>query len=162
MPKRFAKKNEYYESSENSGSDSSGENAETLERTNHQIEISGETKDKLSDELIISNYTERSIVVTGDTISHSKALKELGGSFNPKLRVGAGWIFSKARKESIENYIKTGEIKPHVFDKSKFEAQKSVDVKKIFKTLYGAFEADAEYDGEDVLETIKQVERKFS
>lgn len=151
MSKRLAKKVEY----ESEDLDYSGEE----ERKEIQ-----ELKDTKNTQLFINDYTEKSIVITGDTISHSKQLKELGGSYNPKLKIGAGWIFSKARKESVENYIKTGKVERFQFDKSKFssaEEKQDEKLEKAFSLLLSAFESDAEYDGEDVLETIKKVQKKI-
>lgn len=114
--------------------------------------------------LVVTDYTDKSIVVTGDTISHSTSLKQLGGSFNPKLRCGAGWIFSKARKESVENYIKTGVVEPFIFDKNSFKKEDNKDAENLVKTfrmLKDAFNDDEEYDGETVLDVIQKIENKI-
>lgn len=59
--------------------------------------------------LTVSNYSEKSFVVRGDTKSHKDVLKEIGGKYNPNLRDGAGWIFSMNKRESVEKYIKKTE-----------------------------------------------------
>ena len=46
-------------------------------------------------DLTVEDYSEKSIVVRGDTKEHKDALKQLGGKWNSRLRDGAGWIFSK-------------------------------------------------------------------
>lgn len=109
--------------------------------------------------LIVTEYTDKSVVVTGDTVFHSKNLQKLGGKFNPNLRIGAGWIFSKTRKESIETYIKTGEILPFVFNSKVVKDSESLT--KVFAMLKDAFYEDEDYDGKDVLETIKRIEKEF-
>jgi hypothetical protein len=109
--------------------------------------------------LIVTEYTEKSVVVTGDTVFHSKNLQKLGGKFNPNLKIGAGWIFSKTRKESIENYIKTGEILPFVFNSKVVKDSESLT--KVFAMLKTAFNEDEEYDGKDIIETIKRIEKEF-
>ena len=50
-------------------------------------------------EVEIVDYSEKAIAVIGNTSAIKEVLKKLGGRFNPKLKCGAGWIFSK-RKES--------------------------------------------------------------
>lgn len=59
----------------------------------------------------IEDYSERSIVVRGkDTKTHSTELKELGGKWNPNLRNGGGWIFSKKKEEAVAQFQKTGKL----------------------------------------------------
>ena len=43
--------------------------------------------------LYLEEYSEKAIVVRGETKSCSEDLKTLGGKYNPKLRGGGGWIF---------------------------------------------------------------------
>lgn len=50
----------------------------------------------------IVNYTEKSVAVIGDTKEKKEVLKNLGGRFNPKLSVGAGWIFQAAKRAELE------------------------------------------------------------
>ena len=51
----------------------------------------------------ISEYSQWSLVVRGDTRSHKDALKSLGGKWNKYLkRGGAGWIFPKKKKEDLK------------------------------------------------------------
>jgi hypothetical protein len=47
------------------------------------------------------NYSEKAFAIVGDTKAHRKELKKLGGRFNPKLKCGAGWIFSKKRGKEV-------------------------------------------------------------
>lgn len=49
----------------------------------------------------LAQYSEYSVVVTGETKSHKEKLKELGGKFNPKLKTGPGWIFAKSKQDEI-------------------------------------------------------------
>jgi hypothetical protein len=55
-----------------------------------------------SSNLIIQEYSEKAIVLRGDTKPIKDQLKELGGSFNFKLKGGPGWIFSKKREAEIK------------------------------------------------------------
>ena len=48
----------------------------------------------------IINYSEKAIAVIGDPETqkaNKKRLKELGGSYNPRLKFGAGWVFSRKK-----------------------------------------------------------------
>lgn len=67
------------------------------------------TVEKLDDEsnrgIYIEEYTEKSIVVRGDTKPHKEELKKLGCKYNSNLRNGAGWIASKTNIKKIEDYI---------------------------------------------------------
>jgi hypothetical protein len=55
--------------------------------------------------LKIVDYSEKAIAVTGDTKPHKEALKSLGGKFNPALKCGSGWIFSKKQSAKVEAYV---------------------------------------------------------
>lgn len=60
-----------------------------------------ETAEETKINLILSEYSEKAIVLRGDTKAIKDQLKEIGGSFNFKLKGGAGWIFSKKRESEI-------------------------------------------------------------
>lgn len=49
----------------------------------------------------VINYSEKSFALVGNTKPKRQLLKQLGGRFNPKLRCGAGWIFSLKRKDDV-------------------------------------------------------------
>ena len=53
----------------------------------------------------IIDYSEKSIAVIGDTKNIKESLKEIGGVFNPRLRCGAGWIFSKKKMAELEEIL---------------------------------------------------------
>jgi hypothetical protein len=70
---------------------------------------------KFSD-LTISNYSERSVVVRGNTQKYKEDLKMLGGKYNSRLRDESsdtgrtpGWIFMKSKEEDIKNFIRNGQ-----------------------------------------------------
>ena len=46
-------------------------------------------------------YSEKAFAIVGDTKAHRAQLKKLGGRFNPNLKCGAGWIFSKKRGKEV-------------------------------------------------------------
>lgn len=58
-----------------------------------------------TDELKIEEYSDKSIVVRGNTKNHIQAMKDLGGLYNARLRDGAGWIFTKTKRGDVEAYI---------------------------------------------------------
>lgn len=53
----------------------------------------------------IIQYSEKSIVLTGDTKFVKDELKKLGGRFNPKLTCGAGWVFPKSKEEDVRKAV---------------------------------------------------------
>lgn len=67
--------------------------------------------------LTISDYTEKSIVVRGDDTKKIKEkLKELGGKYNPNLKDGAGWIFSKKNESKIREQLFNNENISHIIN----------------------------------------------
>jgi hypothetical protein len=59
----------------------------------------------------IVSYSEKAIVIWGDTKPFKDQLKEIGAKFNPYLRregvKTSGWIMSKKKYESISGELKT-------------------------------------------------------
>ena len=77
-----------------------------------------------SGKIQIVDYSEKAIAVIGETKQHKDKLKELGGSFNPRLSCGAGWIFSKKRLEDVKAYflsLKTAEQDNNIQNKENAE-----------------------------------------
>jgi hypothetical protein len=89
---------------------------------------------KIPIDLIINDYTEKSFVVRGDTITHKKELKMMGGKWNSRLKDGCGWIFPKTKKVDVENYIKGVESKPF-FQDEKYETNNTIGIHKKLDTL---------------------------
>jgi len=58
-----------------------------------------------SGEFQIIDYSENAIAVVGDTRSVKDELKRMGGRFNGKLRCGAGWVFPKSKRASVEAFL---------------------------------------------------------
>lgn len=50
----------------------------------------------------IVEYSDRAIAVIGDTYPVRDKLKNLGGRFNSRLSCGAGWVFSRNRREELK------------------------------------------------------------
>ncbi len=59
----------------------------------------------ISGDFSIIEYSEKAIAVIGDTKEFKNQLKNLGGKFNPKLRCGAGWIFSAKKRDAVEKFL---------------------------------------------------------
>jgi hypothetical protein len=111
------------------------------------------------DKLHILDYTAKSIVVIGNCIDHSTNLQKLGGKYNPNLRCGNGWVFSKTRKESVEKYINTGKVDPLIQTKN-WESSSSIS--KLVKEIIDAFDSDEEYTGQTIHEVVKSIEKNYS
>lgn len=55
--------------------------------------------------LIIENYSDKAVKLSGDTKQIKERLKTLGGRFNPFLNGGAGWIFSAKKEPELRALI---------------------------------------------------------
>lgn len=60
------------------------------------------------EDIFIENYSDRSIVMKGDTRKYKEDLKLLGGKYNGRLRDGPGWIFSKKVEDQVNAFINNG------------------------------------------------------
>jgi hypothetical protein len=140
-----------------------------------------QSKSDLRD-LTIVDYSDKAIAVIGDIITHSNELTDLGGLFNPKLKCGAGWIFSKKKRDVVQKYIDTGEVTlqtkqdykssaPSSSSSSTYAAQKAssvaapvttpvdarAQINKTLLKLKKAFDADADYTGSSIHDVIDQL-----
>lgn len=55
--------------------------------------------------VILEQYSERALVVRGDTKPVKDVLKANGGRYNARLRCGPGWIFRATERASIEALV---------------------------------------------------------
>lgn len=55
--------------------------------------------------LTVEHYSDKSIVVRGDTKPYKEQLNALKGVYNPRLKGGAGWVFGKKREQEIRTAI---------------------------------------------------------
>jgi hypothetical protein len=54
----------------------------------------------------IQNYTEKSFILLGDTKPYKDKIKELGGSWNSKLKDGnKAWVFSLTKRKDVEDWL---------------------------------------------------------
>lgn len=51
--------------------------------------------------LKVIQYSDKAVAVVGDTQENKARLKALGGSYNPYLRCGKGWVFPKYKEALI-------------------------------------------------------------
>jgi hypothetical protein len=51
----------------------------------------------------VIQYSNKCIVVVGDTKANKDKLKSLGGSFNQWLKCGAGWVFPKYKEAIVRS-----------------------------------------------------------
>jgi hypothetical protein len=58
--------------------------------------------------ITVTDYSNNSVVVEGETIKYKEDLKKLGGKYNAKLKNGPGWIFPKSSEKNIISFINGG------------------------------------------------------
>lgn len=58
-----------------------------------------------AENITITDYSEKAIVVRGETREYRDALSSIGGKWNNNLRDGAGWIFPKTKRQEIERIL---------------------------------------------------------
>lgn len=59
----------------------------------------------MTQNITITEYTEKSIVIRGDTLEYKEELLNLGGKWNTKLRDGEGWIFPKTKYDKLNEWL---------------------------------------------------------
>ena len=64
-----------------------------------------DTPVKFSSDIFMTEYSDKSIAVYGNTKIYKDKLKILGGKWNANLRDGPGWIFSNKHREDIERWL---------------------------------------------------------
>lgn len=65
-------------------------------------------------DITITDYSEKSFVVRGETRQHKETIKALGGKWNSNLKDGSGWIFPVSKKAAVKEWINTGECSVNV------------------------------------------------
>lgn len=65
--------------------------------------------------LSLEPYSEKAFVVFGPGLeTHQGKLTELGGTYNPRLRVGPGFVFPLFRRPQVETFLQSLRPKPSV------------------------------------------------
>jgi hypothetical protein len=63
--------------------------------------------------IIVEQYSEKSIVVRGNTVPYKEKLLSIGGKWNKMLKGGEGWIFPLTKKPIVEKLLSEP---PSVYD----------------------------------------------
>jgi len=127
-----------------------------------QVETKKESStEKTHSDINIFPYTEKSFIITGETLNHSEALTALGGKYCVSLKnySGGAWLFAKYKEASVKKYIDTGVIEQAVYN-GPVKSQSS-DYSKVFRELKDAFDPDETYEGSAIFSIIHQLEKKF-
>jgi hypothetical protein len=53
-------------------------------------------------DLLVYDYSTKAFVIRGNTKVHKMKLKDIGAKYNPNLKGGPGWIFSKQKKDQLK------------------------------------------------------------
>lgn len=115
-------------------------------------------EDDETPQIRIVDYSEKCFAVVGDTFPVRTQLKALGAwKFNKFLSCGAGWLFSKDKRQAVEAFINGAEI-PKVEKESKnnkftdwlkefikTQCKTDSDVKYYSKQYVGAIKLDDNY-----------------
>ncbi len=122
-------------------------------------------------DIYISDYTPKSFIVMGNTLSHANNLGKLGGKPAPLGQLGTQWLFAGYRRESVKNYIETGQVVPAKWTGATNSSTSTTpgrgssgprpDYSGLFEEFKNAFEKDAEYTGESILEVIQLLQQKY-
>ena len=69
--------------------------------------------------LSLENYTEKCIVVRGDSRNYVQELTDLGGKYTNILKKGdkVGWIFSKSKEQKLIKFIEEADENPKTGNK---------------------------------------------
>lgn len=69
------------------------------------MKTTNKTSESANRVINLIDYSEKSFAAVGDTKAVKLQLMQLGGKFNPALRCGAGWIFSKKRLAQVTKVL---------------------------------------------------------
>lgn len=75
--------------------------------------------------LEVKDYSERAIVVIGETKEFKDSLKKLGGRYNKFLSCGEGWVFSRRWIDDVQKFVNEVNGKAATPRKSKKAAAKA-------------------------------------
>ncbi len=119
--------------------------------------------------LEIKVYTDKSIVVIGNTTEYKEQLKDLGGKWNSSLtdktsgEKFGGWIFPSSKKTLIENSFKNFKAKPveKPVEKPSYD-DRLITIEAKIEKLISLFtkvveKAEKDYDMETILSYTKEL-----
>lgn len=98
----------------------------------NKIELKSVSEEKITmSGLTVEDYSEKCIVVRGDTKPHKEQLKGLGGKWNGRLKDGGGWIFSKKYEDKVLQYVSSGKQPEPISEFSNLYTQIEKEVAKM-------------------------------
>lgn len=127
------------------------------------------TQNQFND-ISVEDYTERSVVVRGETRTYKEDLKKLGGKYNGRLKGSPGWIFPKTMEKDIKKFIKDGkrivsesEIKDSEIRTREWESKRSNEAVKKVGSSGNYTSSNASYQATDViLKRLDGIEKTLS
>ena len=90
---------------EEEGEESAGAEEESTEEESTEEETPG-AEEESQTAVTVCKYSEKAIVVIGNTRPFADVLRANGGRFNARLSCGAGWIFQATKKDIIVEALK--------------------------------------------------------
>ena len=104
-------------------------------------------------------YSEKSFAVYGETKAFKDTLKALNGKFNPKLKDGAGWIFSLKQLEQVSAFIKAlgGKATKKVVEKKTAIEKPKTKSKLVFDKTHEYYELVTNSKEYLILEYIENI-----
>ncbi|MBY0420526.1 MAG: hypothetical protein K2W88_20940, partial [Pararheinheimera sp.] len=60
--------------------------------------------------LRLEKYSEKSVVIRGDTKANADLMKSLKGTFNPKLKGGGGWLFPATKADAVKQALSSAKL----------------------------------------------------
>ena len=68
----------------------------------------------MTDELRYEHLSEKSFAVFGNKELHGKAIRDIGGTWNPRLKPIPGWFINKKEEENLKKVIESFKNQPSV------------------------------------------------
>ena len=106
----------------------------------------------------ITDYTEKSILLKGDTKPHKEKIKELGGKYNPTL---GGWIFSKKKKEEVQTWIVSLGNKIDI-NQIEIKNQNNIEIKNQNNIEINQSQTNLSINQENIINVINTMYKKMS
>lgn len=100
---------------------------------------------KRINDISITNYTEKSFVIRGNTMPYKEVLKNFGGKWNDRLRDGEGWIFPITKKSELEQWQLTGISSSRIYSENSQSLDKFDIILKKIKILENKIEKLSNY-----------------
>lgn len=126
-----------------------------------------------TDHIYIKTISPKAFLVCGRGIScHIKNFVILGGKETiDKFTNEYCFLFSEARRESVQRYINTGEVKRFEYSKEQIEKfkketdkkrsnnlQKKLTLKRVFKYAREAIDLNCEYTGQSIRDAMESIQ----